>query len=140
MGLIQQVYYDYISKLFYRFQCFFKRSGDYDYKVCPFASITQLDLYSTASFDLGTWNGVNSIAVEGDNFSFVDGEGRWCPNGRPRQSEVNFTCGSSTGVTRASEPSMCYYVFEMTVNCDGDLSRTNGRIDFLPVIANSTVV
>ena len=91
------------------------------------------------SYYLGTWNGDNSIAVEGDDFSFVGGEGP-CPNGRNRESEVIFTCGSSTGVTRASEPSMCYYVFEMTVNCDEDLSRTNGRTDFLPMIANSTVV
>ena len=91
------------------------------------------------SYDLGAWNDVNSIVEEGDALSFVDGDGP-CPNGKYRESKVNFTYGSSTEIIRASEPSMCYYVFEMTVNCDEDGSRTNGRTDFLPLISNSTLV
>ena len=119
------------------FKCFFKRSGDYDFKVCPFDSITQQHLYSSTSYDLGTWDGRNSIYQEGDNLSFVFGDGQ-CPNWRYRESKVIITCGNSAGITKVSEPSMCSYVFDMTVNCDGESSRINERTDFLPLVANST--
>ena len=120
------------------FKCFFKRSGDYDFEVCPFDSITQQHLYSSMLFDLGNWDGRNSIYQEGDNLSFVYGDGRCRLNWRYRESKVIITCGNSAGITRVSEPSMCSYVFDMTVNCDGESSRINGRTDFLPLVANST--
>ena len=90
------------------------------------------------------WDGVDSIATDGDSNYFDNGgEGR-CPNGRKRSARVHYTCGFSTELTSVSEPSMCYYVLEMTVNCEpssaGFARIAPGQTDFMPLISNTTVV
>ena len=70
------------------------------------------------SFYLGSWNGVDNIKSDGDNFEFIDGSGP-CENNAYRESEINFSCGTTTEITKASEPIVCFYIFDMTVNCNG---------------------
>ena len=47
---------------------------------------------------------------------YTGGDGP-CPNGVYRSTTVLLTCGASTGLTSASEPSMCSYALTLTVNC-----------------------
>ena len=97
-----------------------KREGEQDseflYEVCPFDSIKQTDIYGTV-YNLGTWNEVSSATKEGESMKFINGDGP-CRYNAYRNSQIIFTCGSSTKITEALEPTRCQYTFKMTVHCN----------------------
>jgi len=124
-------------------KCFYKIHGDYEFKVCPWSRVIQSNRWYSDQYYLGDWDNVDQIATDGDTMDFTGGDGP-CPNGRYRSSRVSYTCGTVDALVSASEPSMCYYVFEMTVNCYGQsasFARSAPRqTDFMPLISNTTVV
>ena len=111
--------------------------------MCPWSHVQQSNRWYYDVYYLGDWDLNDEIATDGDGMNFVGGDGP-CPNGRYRSARVNYTCGSSTRITSASEPSMCYYVFEMEVNCNpssAGFARSAARqTDFMPLLSNTTVV
>ena len=140
--IVYPVFIIYNNDLNY-FQCFYKIHGDYEFKVCPWSRVIQSNRWYSDQYYLGDWDNVDQIATDGDTMDFTGGDGP-CPNGRYRSARVNYTCGTATRLVSCSEPSMCYYVFEMEVNCNpssAGFARSAARqTDFMPLMSNTTVV
>ena len=120
-------------------QCFFINAGSYDYSVCPFGLIEQRPINSYATYGLGYWQGKQEAGIETVTQLYENGD--FCGAiGRDRSSVVTFTLGETTQVVSAAETSTCFYAFEMTCNPDDVIARKSRRMEFLPTIANSTVV
>ena len=88
---------------------------------------------------MGYWDGLPFSGHEGDGL-FYDG-GTYCDAiGGYRSSQVTFYSGAETDLIFANETSTCFYEFEITCNSTDIAARKSRRMDFLPLIPNSTVV
>ena len=93
---------------------------------------------------MGSWDGNSFAGNEGDILISTGGRPcRYPPSigiGDFKSSQVKFFTGNVTEIVYANEASKCVYEFEMTCNPNDVAARNGRRMEFLPVIPNSTVV
>jgi hypothetical protein len=119
-------------------ECYMFAEGENDYRVCVNGEILQRNRVNTNTFSLGRWD---ENPLQNDYLSYTGGT--YCdPIGAARRAQVHFTLGQETEAVSVTEPSTCFYRFEMT--CNPNPAPRSGkkarRTEFLPFIQNSTVV
>jgi len=85
------------------------------YTVCPYGQVTQFDQRYNATYYLGSWDGTD-VTESNSVMNFVDGAGP-CSNGVYRSTEINFFCGTSTGIISVDEFSHCKYTVKFSFEC-----------------------
>ncbi|ESO99166.1 hypothetical protein LOTGIDRAFT_238820 [Lottia gigantea] len=90
-------------------QCFTLEKTIYEYKICPFVSVTQVD-FPQATFNLGKtpqW----LKQVKGDySLLMKNGDNRLCPEGVSRSTKIRFFCGLQDLPLSINEDEKCTYI------------------------------
>ncbi|KAK6167497.1 hypothetical protein SNE40_021511 [Patella caerulea] len=94
-------------------KCFDLKVYQYEYKICPFKSITQ-DEFPHSSFNLGrnpVWK-----SLERRNYVLLmkDGDNRLCPGGNARITKIRFFCGLQDLPLTIKEEETCVYILKFT--------------------------
>ena len=94
-------------------KCFTENIGRYEYKICPFRNVTQLDKQTTWNPFyglLGIWNkwkADDSADRQFQTQEYTDGTS--CGNNIKRKVQVNFECNERYGISKVEEPRTCDY-------------------------------
>ena len=98
--------------LFSNLQCFDTIDGKFTYSVCVMEKVTQRESEG-GDAELGNFSTIEEDAATGGAvIHYTDGAHCWGIN-EPRKADVFVTCGQENKVLSATEPSTCYYTFQM---------------------------
>ena len=64
---------------------------------------------------------------------FTDGSSNHCPNEKPRESTIHFSCGRSTDITQVNEVSACKYAIQFSLQCTLAFSRARETTSAAPM-------
>lgn len=107
-------------------ECSDVRDAKFTYKVCVMGSVDQTEDGSSHSVSLGHFDSIEETEDGGAIMKFRNGQ--HCHAFGPRSADVKITCGSSSKVLSASEPSTCFYSFTMEspAACTPKFAAANG--------------
>jgi protein kinase C substrate 80K-H len=91
-------------------ECYSVKGGEFTYNICIMGQITQTDA-GGRSVTLGKHN---KIVKQDDGSTLLEyNDGQHCHVFGARRGSVKVTCGENNLVVEVTEPSTCYYEFEM---------------------------
>lgn len=107
-------YSDYLEYLALKDKCFIGKEGKFSYNVCILDKLTQSDSENSHADDvtLGTFSSIeNNNNTGGIIMHFTQGTNCWAFG--PRTADVFISCGPVQKIISSSEPTTCYYTFEV---------------------------
>ena len=110
-------YEDYSDQLEYlalKDKCFIGKEGKFSYNVCILDKLTQSDSENSHADDvtLGHYSSIESNNNTGGIIMhFTEGTNCWAFG--PRTADVFISCGPVQKIISSSEPTTCYYTFEV---------------------------
>ena len=105
-------------------KCFAENIGRYEYQICPFRNVTQLDKQTTWNPFyglLGIWNKWENDGSADSHFRVQEyTDGTSCGNNINRKVRVNFECNERYGISKVEEPRTCDYtmIFALPEACN----------------------
>ena len=94
-------------------KCFAENIGRYEYQICPFRNVTQLDKQTTWNPFyglLGIWGKWKANDSADSQFQVQQyNDGTRCGNNIKRKVRVNFECNERYGISKVEEPRTCDY-------------------------------
>lgn len=103
---------DHLAYLAIRDECMEVVDAKFTYKVCVMGSVTQTEDGSHSSVTLGDFESVEEDD-QGNGATLKFRHGQHCHAFGARSADVKVTCGSANKLISASEPSTCFYSFQM---------------------------
>ena len=122
-------YSDYLEYLALKDKCFVGKEGKFTYNVCILDKLTQADSENSSADDvtLGTFSSIESNNKTGGIIMhFTQGTNCWAFG--PRTADVFISCGPVQKIISSSEPTTCYYTFEVESPsaCTEKFAQING--------------
>jgi protein kinase C substrate 80K-H len=122
-------YSEHLEYLALRDKCFDGKDGKFTYNVCILGKLTQKDTENADSDDvlLGTYSSIEKDKNTGGVIMhFTEGTNCWAFG--PRTADVHITCGPEQKMITSSEPTTCYYKFEVESpsGCTEQFAQING--------------
>lgn len=124
-------YSDYLEYLALKDKCFAGKEGKFSYNVCILNKLTQADSENSHAEDvlLGTFSSIESNNNTGGIIMhFTQGSHCWAFGSRT--ADVFISCGPVQKMVSSSEPTTCYYTFEVESPsaCTEKFAQINGVI------------
>lgn len=122
-------YSEHLEYLALRDKCFDGKDGKFTYNVCILGKLTQKDTENTDGDDvlLGTYSSIEKDTNTGGVIMhFTEGTNCWAFGART--ADVHITCGPEQKMISSSEPTTCYYKFEVESpsGCTEQFAQING--------------
>ena len=100
-------------------KCFAEHIGRYEYRICPFRNVTQLDKQTTWNPFyglLGIWGKWKADDSADSQFQVQQyNDGTRCGNNIKRKVQVNFECNERYGISKVEEPRTCDYTMTFSL-------------------------
>ena len=127
-------------------KCFSENIGRYEYKVCPFRNITQLDKQTTWNpfyGILGLWGNWKDEDIENSEDAYkaqVYNDGTPCGGNIKRKVQVNLVCSERYTISNVEEPHTCDYTltFALPESCNLNTSTTSAINETIIVVSNDS--